>query len=674
MQTCRALLQLTWKFRDGVLGATGVLALLVLLAWIVGGVNAQKANNEGSVEAFILPEADCLVQVRFADVWNSDIGKLWRQVNYQRYRSYYEKPSSVEDRLKDHFAVNPSEIESLVFVQMQPPSSWDLLTMAWSGEGRFQMSPFRDPSKYMTGTFKGTSAAFEIPANSPQTSTRAMGTGGTRAMTASGPYFDSAGMAIGDVLGQQPLVILTAKEAKSLEQAQTLASKHGERRVYKDMAYYVSRYGTDAALFINGRTMVRGPEYLLRKGIEAQAKDGKRHPRLQTMKDNANKHIFIDWQRSGVKLHDRYRQSEEQMYEDVHQLKPLLALKSKQVSFQLDKGLVIDSQIHFATSAEAEKAVRPLQDFLHLRRLTESGVVMSDLEREMSLSGDQARDELLTTCVLYFERLDAALREPTVKVDGKVVNVAVRTTADFAALQAEAREIVKEEWSDPVKMNARRGRLSRENLSEIGNALMFYNDAHRQLPPPARCDKDGKPLLSWRVLILPYLGERELFSQFKLDEPWDSPANGKLIAKMPRVFALPGAKTRESGRTVYQAVVGAGAGWELMPAAKAMHGARGLALYGMPDGTSNTVAVVEAPEGVPWTKPEDLVYEQGKALPKLGNHFGGKVNILTFDGTALTVRLPIADDDWRALITRAGGEPISESFWRRIEGRSREKW
>ena len=96
--------------------------------------------------------------------------------------------------------------------------------------------------------------------------------------------------------------------------------------------------------------------------------------------------------------------------------------------------------------------------------------------------------------------------------------------------------------------------LSQRNLKQI--SLAFYNFHTATLSMPANlATADGKPLLSWRVVILPYLGEEDLYKQFKLNEPWDSAHNRKLIPKMPRVYAPFRVKAKE-GETFYQVFTG----------------------------------------------------------------------------------------------------------------------
>jgi Protein of unknown function (DUF1559) len=100
---------------------------------------------------------------------------------------------------------------------------------------------------------------------------------------------------------------------------------------------------------------------------------------------------------------------------------------------------------------------------------------------------------------------------------------------------------------------------------EIGLAMHHYADDHGgQLPPAAVYGPDDRPLLSWQVLLLPYLGQEDLYRQFQQDEPWDSPHNLTLLARMPEVYAppaVPGLRAEPSA-TFDQAFVGQGAAFE----------------------------------------------------------------------------------------------------------------
>ena len=98
------------------------------------------------------------------------------------------------------------------------------------------------------------------------------------------------------------------------------------------------------------------------------------------------------------------------------------------------------------------------------------------------------------------------------------------------------------EWATaltaPIRGNAARTQCV-NNLKQIGLAMHNYHATHKTFPPAFTVDKDGKPLLSWRVLILPYLEQDALYKEFHLDEPWDSPHNRTLIERMPPTYRCP---------------------------------------------------------------------------------------------------------------------------------------
>jgi len=201
-----------------------------------------------------------------------------------------------------------------------------------------------------------------------------------------------------------------------------------------------------------------------------------------------------------------------------------------------------------------------------------------------------------------------------------------------------------------------------DNLKQIALALSNYHDTYAGFPPAAfygrnkRLTKDSKPLLSWRVLILPFLEEFALHRQFKLDEPWDSEHNKKLLAKIPKTYAPVRGKTRLPHSTFYQVFTGKTAGFE---AVSGLGGWVGLTSNSFPDGLSNTLLVVEAGEAVPWSKPEDLRYDAKKPLPKLGGLFPDGFHAVFGDrGIVRFIKKKTDEKTLRALITRNGGEDV----------------
>jgi hypothetical protein len=191
------------------------------------------------------------------------------------------------------------------------------------------------------------------------------------------------------------------------------------------------------------------------------------------------------------------------------------------------------------------------------------------------------------------------------------------------------------------------------NMKQIGLAMHNYLSAYNQLPGHAIYSKDGKtPLLSWRVALLPFLEQDQLYKQFKLDEPWNSEHNKKLIAMMPPTYLSPHAPPpNEPGMTAFKIFVGGGAAWT--------RDVRGPRVPEITDGFSNTIMVTELADAVTWTKPEDVVYDPKKPLPKLGaDPNSDSVLFLMMDGSVHKKPKSIPEASLRAAITRAGGEVL----------------
>lgn len=204
---------------------------------------------------------------------------------------------------------------------------------------------------------------------------------------------------------------------------------------------------------------------------------------------------------------------------------------------------------------------------------------------------------------------------------------------------------------------AARRMQSSNNLKQMMLAMHNYESAYRKFPARAICDKEtGKPLLSWRVAILPFVEEAALYNEFHLDEPWDSDHNIKLLEKMPAIYAHP-SMPLPPGMTAYQTyddVDEAGIG---LPTED------GLKFPSVTDGTSNTVLLVEssAAKAVPWTAPIDLTATE--EAPLEGTRLDDGVpalNVGFMDGSVRTISPLIDPETFWFLLTRSGGEVINE--------------
>ena len=191
---------------------------------------------------------------------------------------------------------------------------------------------------------------------------------------------------------------------------------------------------------------------------------------------------------------------------------------------------------------------------------------------------------------------------------------------------------------------AARRMQSSNNLKQLMLSLHNYHDTFKQFPSRASKGGNGKPLLSWRVAVLPFIEEGALYQQFHLDEPWDSEHNMKLLDKMPATFRHP-SFAGPQGQTVYLAPYYESTVWS--------QDKPGIAQ--ITDGTSNTIALFEVDDGhaVPWTKPEDLDLHE---LDIIDCFRPTGSNVGFFDGSIQFLARDIEPDLLKALITSAGGE------------------
>jgi hypothetical protein len=192
--------------------------------------------------------------------------------------------------------------------------------------------------------------------------------------------------------------------------------------------------------------------------------------------------------------------------------------------------------------------------------------------------------------------------------------------------------------------------MSQNNLKQLALGMLNYENAKKQFPLPGSLGSAQSPLLSWRVQILPFLDQYELYKQFHLDEPWDSEHNRKLIDRMPAVFKHPLSK-KGPGYTNYVLFVGNGAGFDAVSPTK---------FKDLTDGSSNTIMIVETDDdhAIPWTKPEDLAFNPKDPAKGLGRFFNDRFNAAFFDGSVHTMKINMPAEMLRRLILRDDRELI----------------
>ncbi len=201
---------------------------------------------------------------------------------------------------------------------------------------------------------------------------------------------------------------------------------------------------------------------------------------------------------------------------------------------------------------------------------------------------------------------------------------------------------------------AARRTQSANNIKQLALAMHNFHDTRKQFPAAYSTDKDGKPLLSWRVHILPFIEQGPLYEKFHLDEPWDSEHNIKLVKMMPSTFRAPNSLSPE-GTTVYRGIGGAN-GTFTVPRNGEITGSK---ISSFTDGTSNTIMIVEASDevAIEWTKPEVIDSEKFKYWQMFGNNPGG-TNCGFVDGSVQFISDTVDPKILKIMFTRNDGEVV----------------
>jgi hypothetical protein len=172
------------------------------------------------------------------------------------------------------------------------------------------------------------------------------------------------------------------------------------------------------------------------------------------------------------------------------------------------------------------------------------------------------------------------------------------------------------------------------NLQQLTKALLVYKARNGQFPPPYVADETGKPMHSWRVLILPYLEQQGLYDAYKFDEPWDGPNNSKLHNLVLDLYRCPSGRFGQT-ETNYVALVGPGTAWDTTS---------GSPMPSQGATASQTIVLVEmAVSGIHWMEPRDLdIRHMATAInspngPAISSKHGAMANVAFTDGRAQVI-------------------------------------
>jgi hypothetical protein len=186
-------------------------------------------------------------------------------------------------------------------------------------------------------------------------------------------------------------------------------------------------------------------------------------------------------------------------------------------------------------------------------------------------------------------------------------------------------------------------------------AVANYHATYGCIPPAYLADREGKPMHSWRVLLLPFLGQNTVYEAYNFAEPWDGPNNRKLVDQIGSIYLRLGLESDQARTTSFVAVVGPETAWP---------GTTPSSYKDLGDGLQDTLVVVEVPDGTfQWMEPRDLRFDDmsfrindgsGRGL---GSRLGG-ARVVSADDTVTTLNDDFPPESLRAMLTARGGEKL----------------
>lgn len=343
-------------------------------------------------------------------------------------------------------------------------------------------------------------------------------------------------------------------------------------------------------------------------------------------------------------------------------------LKAEHLTASLDLGATarVDVVAGYKNATDAQSAEKAIKSLADMAR-HELAKLKADVERGLfQPKGPRHLDDLPETLLSVFalgaiNQVDEWLANPGafVKRNGSELAASITLPKELLTSGAGVAAVTAGLLLPAVqKVRMAAGRASSQNnLKQIALAIHNYESANGHLPHDI-LDKNGNPLLSWRVQILPYIEQENVYRQFKLDEPWNSPNNLKASSVGIKAFMSPQANPpTPPGMTQYKAFVGPGTLFER---------GKKIKLTDITDGTTNTIMVVEAGDPVPWAKPDDIPFDPKKDLPKLAlPGVEGIVNVAMGDGSVRSLNMKtLSGKTLKAAITRNGGEPLGPDWFK----------
>jgi prepilin-type processing-associated H-X9-DG protein len=411
--------------------------------------------------------------------------------------------------------------------------------------------------------------------------------------------------------------------------------------------------GIPAAFVADDRTLVIAPDDLLRELIEDRSAPPARHPWDEAWQKATKGQLMLAldmrWVRRRLAQAQRSGPSGPRQpiagNVTLDTISPLFEkAQSYVLSIDASDGLALDLVGAASSESDAKPVADTISALVVLARNAVQGL-RQDFRNQPATAGEAFE--------WAFQAADTILDKTRIDTAARFVHLQSKAPLDAG----EGVKLLLPAVS--AAQGAARRTQSVNNLKQIALAIHNYASVNdNRFPTPVLYGGPNKSIpYSWRVAILPYLEQNNLYKEYNFDEPWDGPNNRKLLDKMPSTYSYPAPTGGASSQTNSSYFVLTGGATAFGPAERGKEPAFGF--MDVTDGVSNTIMVVEAKRDIPWTKPEDIPFDPNAPLPELGGFSPRVFNVAFADGSVRTISHTISPTVLKALITRAGGEVIS---------------
>jgi hypothetical protein len=448
------------------------------------------------------------------------------------------------------------------------------------------------------------------------------------------------------------VLVTTNKPFDRLTLIQALGPKE---KVYRHHVYYFNEELWSGLAIVDERTFLIGSEEALVRFFEMSRRQDPAGPLQAALAEAHAKHQVV------IGLNPALLGKSQEAKFMPPAMQQLLGAHAGILTLDLDDGIQLKTRLDFLNQDKAGAGEKAMRDTIQLARQGLS-LPIGELEKMLRAPEKASPADLperfgMLVAVGFLRELDTLLKEAPVNTQDLSVQFALtyKKQASAPLFLASVGSILMMGQNATTTFASVGSRIGvpkdpiEDHLRTLAQALDKYRDEHGAYPPPAIYDREGRPVLSWRVALLPYLGEEALYKSFKLDEPWDSLHNKRLLKRLPN--ALRADNDYRAGarrwKTSTQVFAGVNTVFEGTKGVRKTDVARQAIL----------LARVSSDAEVYWTKPADLVYAGDKPLPNVYGKYGNRFQVLLTDGTYRTIDKSMDEGAIRALIERSDKKP-----------------